>query len=375
MSGPYHAARARCLARSRFSSPGARRRVHGGGREQRPRADRAGTAHGAVAATSSGHSFAHRATRTPRAAPITAQISTLRPLPHPSSVNTPPVSTGSAYRPRPGADDPSPGGRAPEPHVTSEQPSLTARRTKRGGSPGRTGWRSRTPPAKSRYRPGAAMVRRLGDLVRRYLRWAVCFGSVSLALGLVLTACAPAARPPSGSTLPGRWARFRHLPGVVDLAGPRSDGSFIVAAAGRLYTLTRAGVVRPFAREPGGYSTAVGPEPYIAIADSGRAAGAGCSFPRGMIFALQPGRHPGIIAITPAGQASQFTSLPATLAPDGITFDTTGRFGHRLVVQKPRRDHGAGHRLHRRRPHNNVPCPGHGRWNCRGTGVVRPLRG
>jgi hypothetical protein len=170
-------------------------------------------------------------------------------------------------------------------------------------------------PAKGTYRPGAVTVRRLGDLVRQYLRWAVCLGSISLALGLVLTGCAPAARPPHGPVPPGRWARFRHLAGVVDLAGPRGDGSFIVAAAGRLFTLTRAGVLRPFARGPGGYSTAIGPEPYIAMADGERVAGAGCSFPSGMIFALQPGPRPGIIAITPEGRASRFTSLPATLNP------------------------------------------------------------
>jgi hypothetical protein len=175
--------------------------------------------------------------------------------------------------------------------------------------------------------------------VRQYLRWAVCLGSISLALGLVLTGCAPAARPPHGPVLPGRWARFRHVAGVVDLAGPRGDGSFIVAAAGRLFTLTQAGVLRPFARGPGGYSTAIGPEPYIAMADGERVAGAGCSFPTGKIFSLKPGPRPGIIAITPDGRASRFTSLPATLTPDGITFDTTGRFGHRLVVTA--RNHAA----------------------------------
>jgi hypothetical protein len=194
-------------------------------------------------------------------------------------------------------------------------------------------------PAKEEGRPGAVTVRRPGDLVKQYLRRAVRLGSVSLALGLVLTACASAARPAHGPVLPGHWARFRHVAGVVDLAGPRSNGSFIVAAAGRLYTLTWAGVLRPFARGPGGYSTAVGPEPYIAMAGSGRVAGAGCSFPSGMIFALQPGRHPGIIAITPDGRASRFTSLPTTATPDGITFDTTGRFGHRLLVTA--RNHAA----------------------------------
>jgi hypothetical protein len=164
------------------------------------------------------------------------------------------------------------------------------------------------------------------------MRWAGCLGSVGLALGLALTACAPAARAPHARELPGRWARFRHLAGVVDLAGPRGDGSFAVAAAGRLYTMTRTGVLRPFARGPGGYSTALGPEPYIAMADGERVPGAGCSFPSGTIFALRPGRHPGIIKITADGRASRFTSLLAGVSPDGITFDTTGRFGHRLVV-------------------------------------------
>jgi hypothetical protein len=139
--------------------------------------------------------------------------------------------------------------------------------------------------------------------------------------------------------LPAHWVRFRHLAGVVDLAGPGGDGSFTVAAAGRLFTLTRAGALRPFARGPGGYSTAVGPEPYIATAGGGRVAGAGCAFPGGTIFALQPGGGPGVIAITPDGRVSRLTSLPAAASPDGITFDTTGRFGHRLVVTA--RDHGA----------------------------------
>jgi hypothetical protein len=175
--------------------------------------------------------------------------------------------------------------------------------------------------------------------VRHHLRWAVRLGSGCLALGLVLAACAPAARPQHGPVLPAHWVRLRHLAGVVDLAGPRGDGSFTVAAAGRLFTLTRAGVLRPFARGPGGYATAIGPEPYIAMAGGEHVAGAACSFPSGTIFALQPGSRPGIIEIAPDGRASRFTSLPATATPDGITFDTTGGFGHRLVVTA--RNHGA----------------------------------
>ena len=99
--------------------------------------------------------------------------------------------------------------------------------------------------------------------------------SLGLALGLALTACASGARVLRGPALPGHWVLFRHVPGVVDLAGPGGDGSFTVAAAGRLFILSRAGVLRPVARGPGGYSTALGPEPYITMAGNDRVAGTG----------------------------------------------------------------------------------------------------
>ena len=157
-----------------------------------------------------------------------------------------------------------------------------------------------------------------------------------LALGVALTACTSAVRPasapttPVGPALPAHWARFRHLAEVVDLAGPRADGSFAVAAAGRLFTMSRAGALTPFARGPGGYSTAQGPEPYLAMAGPDRVTGTRCSFRRGTIFALQPGDHPGVIAIGANGRARHFVSLPG--APTGITADSTGRFGHMLLV-------------------------------------------
>jgi hypothetical protein len=169
----------------------------------------------------------------------------------------------------------------------------------------------------------------------RRLGWAVL---VSLALGVGLAACAAAPRPSSLPAPPERWAKFLHLAGVVDLAGPRGDGSFTVAAAGRLFTLSRAGALRPFARGPGGYSTPVGPEPYITLAGDEPVAGTRCSFSSGMIFAIQPGAHPGVIGIGADGRARRFVSLPARAAPTGITFDSTGRFGHRLLVTA--REHG-----------------------------------
>jgi hypothetical protein len=165
--------------------------------------------------------------------------------------------------------------------------------------------------------------------VRHPVRRAVTLG---LALGLALAACGCGAGPAHRPALPGRWARFRHLAGVVDIAGPRGDGSFAVAAAGRLFAWSRAGALQPFARGAGGYVTAAGPEPYITIAGDEWVAGTGCSFHTGTIFALQSRGRPGIIAIGADGRAGRFTSLPDTLTPTGITFDTTGHFGHALLV-------------------------------------------
>jgi hypothetical protein len=165
--------------------------------------------------------------------------------------------------------------------------------------------------------------------VKRHLLRA---GLLGLALSVSLTACAAGTPAARGPALPAHWAAFKHLPGVVDLAGPRGDGSFTVAAAGRLFILSRAGALQPFARGAGGYSTPTGPEPYIAMTASDHVAGTGCSFGSGTIFALQPGSHQGIIQIGADGQARRFVSLPAAEGPVGIAFDSTGHFGHKLLV-------------------------------------------
>jgi hypothetical protein len=162
------------------------------------------------------------------------------------------------------------------------------------------------------------------------------FRLIALAVALGLSACSgprTAATPrPALPGPPAAWAGFRHLPGVIDLAGPRSDGSFLVAAARRLFILGRDGALSPFARGAGGYQAAAGDEPYLVIADGAAARGGHCAFGRDAAFAIAPGRHPGIIMISAAGQARQFASLPPGSAPSGIAFDGTGRFGRRLLV-------------------------------------------
>jgi hypothetical protein len=128
------------------------------------------------------------------------------------------------------------------------------------------------------------------------------------------------------------WLVYRHLPGVVDLAGPRGDGSFLVAAAGRLFVLGRDGRLSPFARGAGGYATAAGTEPYLVLATGDAVRGSRCSFGNGTAFALEPGARPGVVMISPQGRARRFASLPPGRFLSGIAFDSTGRFGHRLLV-------------------------------------------
>jgi hypothetical protein len=119
---------------------------------------------------------------------------------------------------------------------------------------------------------------------------------------------------------------------VVDIAGPRRDGSFVVAAAGKLLLLESDGTLRPFARGATGYSTPQGPEPYLALAGPGAGQGSGCSFQVDTVFAIEPTAPPGVIAVDAEGHARRFVDLLSGSRLNGITFDSVGRFGHRLLV-------------------------------------------
>jgi hypothetical protein len=127
------------------------------------------------------------------------------------------------------------------------------------------------------------------------------------------------------------WQRFLHVPFVVDLTTPRSDGQLTVAANGRLFVLGPTRSLASFARGLRGYSTVVGPEPYIALATGAPVAGAACSFARDTVYALEVTKAPGVISVDARGHAHRIASLPG-VAPNGIAFDDEGRFGHRLVV-------------------------------------------
>jgi hypothetical protein len=128
-----------------------------------------------------------------------------------------------------------------------------------------------------------------------------------------------------------RWASFVRAPGVVDLAGPRADGRFVVATLKGLFLLRRSGSLAPFARGQDGYVAPQG-EPYIALGTGRGVPNAGCTFRRDEIYALEPTTNPGVTAIAPNGRARRFFNLPARSFASAIALDTVGRFGHRLLV-------------------------------------------
>lgn len=144
------------------------------------------------------------------------------------------------------------------------------------------------------------------------------------------TAVATQARPPHAAPATTvTWAGRVHLKGVVDLTGPAADGSLIVAARGRLARLSARGALRPFAAT---YAAPPGLEPYIVRSPGLRVTGSHCMFPAGDIYALRLTHGDGITRITPAGAVRKFAALPHRGLENGLAFDQTGRFGHRLVV-------------------------------------------
>jgi len=132
--------------------------------------------------------------------------------------------------------------------------------------------------------------------------------------------------------LPFHWVPLLHLPGVVDLSGPRRDGSLTVAAGGQLFLFDPTSGLRAFARGSGGYATSPSAEAYLAVVRRRqRVPGAHCAFRRDDVYALEV-TPPGVVVVDTSGQARPFVSLPAETFPNGITFDDVGRFGHRLLV-------------------------------------------
>jgi len=125
------------------------------------------------------------------------------------------------------------------------------------------------------------------------------------------------------------WQPIAHVPGVVDIGGPRSDGKLVVAGAGKLYLMDLSGALTPFAQGPGGYSDDKGAEAYLAVSPG--LAGDTCTWTVDDVFILRLHAPIGITKVDASGKKSNFASI-SLKSLDGLAFDTTGLFGHRLLV-------------------------------------------
>lgn len=142
------------------------------------------------------------------------------------------------------------------------------------------------------------------------------------------------AATPSPAIAP-TWEHWQTIPGVFDVAGPRHDGSLLVAGSGLLFLVDAAGNVSPFARGPQGYAQDAGAEAYLTVSSGHEMSGAGCSFATDDVFVLRLHSPFGVTRIDALGHATPFATVTGIETLNGITFDTAGRFAYRLLVTGP----------------------------------------
>src|SRR5207253_518633 len=94
-------------------------------------------------------------------------------------------------------------------------------------------------------------------------------------------------------------------------------------ANGRLWALKPSGATTPLAP---GYRVSSGEEAYIAIGPP-----RSC-FTAGMIYAIRLHSGRGVTEIDRAGRVRRFAAVSAPGLINGIAFDTTGHFAHRLLL-------------------------------------------
>jgi len=159
---------------------------------------------------------------------------------------------------------------------------------------------------------------------------AIRISSLLIPLAVILVGAAPVAA--AGPT----WQHWRTIPGIFDIAGPRDDGKLVVAGSGLLYLVDAAGNVSPFARGPHGYADDAGTEAYLTMSSGREVTSAGCEFARDDVFVLRLHAPLGITRIDEQGHATAFANVTGVDSLNGISFDTTGKFGFRLLVSGPR---------------------------------------
>jgi len=150
-----------------------------------------------------------------------------------------------------------------------------------------------------------------------------------IGLAAVLAAATPQPSAQTG-TEHLTWGSYQHLTGVFDVGGPLPDGRVVVAGSQQLFLLDPArGQVSTLGPEGG-----QGGEAYLAVSPTPalRVTSAGCEFSSGEVYQLQLTGSPGVTRVDAQGRAHPFAHVPGVDSLNGIAFDTSGRFGHRLLV-------------------------------------------
>jgi hypothetical protein len=121
--------------------------------------------------------------------------------------------------------------------------------------------------------------------------------------------------------------------GVVDVAGPLSSGELVVAAGPHLLRVAQDGreteLSPAYAAPP--FVPPAGAEAYIAVVPRAENR-AWFGFASDTVFAIRPGSPSAVVRVAPNGEPSLFATIAHGGSLNGIAFDSTGRFGHRLLV-------------------------------------------
>ncbi len=153
-------------------------------------------------------------------------------------------------------------------------------------------------------------------------------------LAAVLIVSGVAFSPMSGAAAGAsyQWEQWTSIPGVFDVGGPR-NGFLVVAGSAALYLVHPEGEMATFARGSGGYHDDPGAEAYIAVSPGGHVGASNCDFSRDETFILRLHAPLGVTRVDAAGvSSSSFASITGMSSLNGIAFDTTGAFDHRLLV-------------------------------------------
>ena len=128
------------------------------------------------------------------------------------------------------------------------------------------------------------------------------------------------------------WGHWKPIPGVFDVGGPR-NGFLVVAGSAALYLIHPEGEVATFAGGSGGYHDDPGAEAYLAVSPGGHVAASDCDFVRDETFILRLHAPLGVTRVDATGvDNGSFATVTGVSSLNGIAFDTTGAFDHRLLV-------------------------------------------